>query len=121
MSLITFISDFGSTDHYIASVKASTLKYNSNIQIVDISHQIKKYDISHAAYVFKNVYKEFPQGTIHMICVNHSDYSDDILLFQLNNQYSVHLKQQYQFEIIPQKSLKPQPIFENTESFLPLK
>ena len=33
MPLITFISDFGKSDHYVASVKGSILKHNSNINI----------------------------------------------------------------------------------------
>ena len=60
MSIITFISDFGMSDHYVSSVKASILRYNSSNQIIDISHDIKKYDLSHAAHVFKNVFKIFP-------------------------------------------------------------
>ena len=89
MPLITFISDFGQSDHYVASVKGSILKHNSNIKIVDISHEIKKYDISHAAYVFKNVYKEFPKGTIHVISVNNTDINNGIILFQLDNQFII--------------------------------
>ena len=60
MPIITFISDFGTTDHYVASVKGSVLKYNHNNKIVDISHEVNKYDLSHAAYIFKNIYEEFP-------------------------------------------------------------
>ena len=89
MPIITFISDFGRTDHYVASVEASILKYNPNNNIVNISHQIKKYDLSHAAYVFKNVYKEFPKGSVHIIAVNNSDDKNDIILFQINNQYII--------------------------------
>ena len=40
MSIITFISDFGLKDHYVALVKASIIKYNQNIKIVDISQCI---------------------------------------------------------------------------------
>ena len=35
MPIITFISDFGDTDHYVASVKGSVLKYNTNNKIVE--------------------------------------------------------------------------------------
>ena len=89
MSIITFISDFGMYDHYVSSVKASILKYNSNNKIIDISHDIKKYDLSHAAHVFKNVYKEFPQGSIHIIAVKNYESSENILLFQINNQFII--------------------------------
>ena len=89
MPIITFISDFGNSDHYVASVKGSVLKYNPNNKIIDISHEISKYDLSHAAYVFKNVYKEFPQGSVHIIGVNNSDNDNKIILFQLNNHYVI--------------------------------
>ena len=89
MPIITFISDFGTTDHYVASVKGSVLKYNPNNKIVDISHEVNKYDLSHAAYIFKNIYEEFPQGSVHIIGVNNSDDDNKIILFQLNNQYVI--------------------------------
>lgn len=89
MPIITFISDFGNSDHYVASVKGSVLKYNPNNKIIDVSHEISKYDLSHAAYVFKNVYKEFPQGSVHIIGVNNSDNDNKIILFQLNNHYVI--------------------------------
>ncbi len=87
MPIITFISDFGMSDHYVASVKGSILKYNPNNKIVDISHTISKYDLSDAAYIFKNVYREFPQGSVHIIAVNNSDDQNEIILFQLHNHY----------------------------------
>ena len=89
MSIITFISDFGMYDHYVSSVKASILKYNTNNKIIDISHDIKKYDLSHAAHVFKNVYKEFPQGSTHIIAVKNYESSENILLFQINNHFII--------------------------------
>ena len=89
MPIITFISDFGTTDHYVASVKGSVLKYNPNNKIVDIRHEVNKYDLSHAAYIFKNIYEEFPQGSVHIIGVNNSDDDNKIILFQLNNQYVI--------------------------------
>ena len=89
MPIITFISDFGRTDHYAASVVASILKYNPNNKVVNISHDIAKYDLSHAAYVFKNVYKEFPEESTHIIAVNNSDVINDIILFKMDNHYII--------------------------------
>ena len=88
MAIISFISDFGLSDHYVSSVKASILKYNQNLKIIDISHNINKYDISHAANVFKNVFEEFSDESIHIISVKH-DNNDDIILFQLNGHFII--------------------------------
>ena len=41
------------------------------------------------AAFFKNIYIEFPQGSVHIIGVNNSDDDNKIILFQLNNQYVI--------------------------------
>ncbi len=89
MSIITIISDFGYSDHYVAALKASIFKLNSNLNIVDISHDIKKFNISHAAHVLKNVYNDFPQGTIHVICVKASEKKERILVVKMNEHYFI--------------------------------
>lgn len=70
MAIITFLSDFGETDHYIAAVKAKILSEGPGLPIVDISHNIASCDTAHAAYVLKAVFKEFPEGTVHLVAVN---------------------------------------------------
>ena len=70
MSVITFMSDFGTEDHYVAAVKAAIIRINAGIQIVDISHHISQADIGHAAYVLKSVYKDFPPNTVHLIAID---------------------------------------------------
>lgn len=70
MALITFTSDFGTTDHYVATVRAAILSEDQSQQVIDISHQIKPFDISHAANVLKRSFSEFPKGTVHMVAVD---------------------------------------------------
>ncbi|WP_258104137.1 S-adenosyl-l-methionine hydroxide adenosyltransferase family protein [Marinoscillum sp. MHG1-6] len=70
MAVITFMSDFGREDHYIAAVKGAILRQNPSINIVDISHEVKVGDIGQAAYLLKNVFREFPKGTVHLCAVD---------------------------------------------------
>jgi len=70
MAAITFMSDFGDEDHYVAEVKAAILSQNSVQNIIDISHNIRRHDIGHAAYVIKQVFSSFPAGTVHLIAVD---------------------------------------------------
>lgn len=70
MAIITFLSDFGMSDHYVAAVKAKILTINPNSTVVDISHEIKSGDLAHAAYVLKAVFKDFPEGTIHLAAIS---------------------------------------------------
>ena len=89
MSIITIISDFGYSDHYAAALKASIYKLNSNLNVVDITHDTKKYNISHAANTIRNVYKDFPDGSIHIICVKASEKKERIVVVKINDHYFI--------------------------------
>lgn len=67
MAIITLTSDWGYTDFYQASVKGMIYKYLPSATIVDISHSIKAFDLVEAAFVVKNAYPSFPDGSVHII------------------------------------------------------
>ncbi|GHA78094.1 SAM hydrolase/SAM-dependent halogenase family protein [Pontibacter akesuensis] len=70
MAVITFLSDFGYSDHYVAAVKAKIISLDPQLTVVDISHAIEPYNIAHAEYVFGSVFQDFPVGTVHLIAVD---------------------------------------------------
>jgi S-adenosyl-L-methionine hydrolase (adenosine-forming) len=70
MAVITLTSDLGLKDHYVAVMKGAILSNYPAATIIDISHLIQKFDTSSAAYLLKNAYKSFPQGSVHIIAVN---------------------------------------------------
>jgi hypothetical protein len=79
MAIVTFMSDFGTSDHYVSAVKAKILSINPGLQIIDISHEIEPFNLAHAAFVSKAVYADFPHGTVHLISVN--DHAEKDLRF----------------------------------------
>jgi len=70
MPLITLTTDFGLKDHFAGAVKGAIYNELNNAQIVDISHQITPFSITEAAYIIKNSYINFPEGSIHIIGVD---------------------------------------------------
>ncbi|MDX5348521.1 MAG: SAM-dependent chlorinase/fluorinase, partial [Hymenobacteraceae bacterium] len=70
MALITFTSDFGYTDHYVAAVKAKILSTDVAATIVDVTHAIEPFNIAHGVQVVKAVYQDFPEGTVHIVAVD---------------------------------------------------
>lgn len=70
MALVTFTSDFGRADHYVAAVKAALASKDSSLHIIDISHDIKPFDIANMAFVVGAVFKDFPKGTVHVLGSN---------------------------------------------------
>ncbi len=67
--VITLTTDLGLKDYYVASVKAAILSQCSDAVIIDISHNIPQFDILQTAFVISNSYRDFPEGTIHIIGV----------------------------------------------------
>lgn len=70
MRIITLTTDMGHKDYYVASIKGAIYSKIKQAVVVDISHEIKPFDIAHASYVLKNCFKDFPIGTIHIVGVN---------------------------------------------------
>lgn len=69
MPIITLTTDLGHKDYYLSQVKAKILSQSPDIQIVDITHEIDKFDIAQAAFVLKNVLDDFPKDTVHIVGV----------------------------------------------------
>ncbi len=90
MPIITLTTDFGLKDHFVGAVKGAILKEFSEASIIDISHQITPFSITEAAYVVKNSYQNFPEGTIHIIGVD-SEISQENkpIAIQLENQFFI--------------------------------
>jgi len=70
MSIITLTTDFGTKDHFVGAVKGTIYSELPNARIVDISHHISPFNITETAYILKNAYKSFPEGSIHIIGVD---------------------------------------------------
>ena len=69
MTIVTLTTDFGHKDYSVSVIKAALLQQISNLSIIDISHQISPYNPSETAYVLKNAFRAFPEGSIHIIGV----------------------------------------------------
>ncbi len=90
MTIITLTTDYGLKDHYVSSLKGAIFSENKNVTIVDISHQIDPFNIHQAAYIIKNAYQNFPEGTIHIIGVNAEvSIENEHLVILFNGQYFI--------------------------------
>ncbi|MBX7094258.1 MAG: SAM-dependent chlorinase/fluorinase [Flavobacteriales bacterium] len=70
MAVITLTTDMGDRDYYVAALKGAVLRRLPDARLIDISHKISPFDIAQASFVIRNVYREFPEGTIHIIGIN---------------------------------------------------
>jgi len=88
MAIITLTTDLGIRDNYVASLKASILTQNEDVNIIDISHDIECFNINQATHVLKTCFKNFPKNTIHIITVDDElNSKNEHLLAFYNQQY----------------------------------
>lgn len=68
--VIALLSDFGTRDHYVGSMKGVILGICGDATLVDISHDIAPHDVVEGALELAAVYKYFPAGTIFVAVVD---------------------------------------------------
>jgi S-adenosylmethionine hydrolase len=68
--VISLLSDFGLKDAYVAEMKAVILTICPDAQIVDVSHEIAKFDVLMGAFVLASAVPYFPKGTVHVAVVD---------------------------------------------------
>jgi hypothetical protein len=70
MQIITLTTDNGYHDYYVAAIKGRLHKAFPTAHVIDISHCIKPFNISEAAFQLRCCFQEFAEGTIHIIGVD---------------------------------------------------
>lgn len=70
VSIITLLSDFGLSDPYVAEMKAIILSIHPRVFIVDITHNITKFNIRVGAFVLASAAPYFSARSIHVAVVD---------------------------------------------------
>jgi len=68
--MVALISDFGVDSYYLSAIKSAILEKNKYINIIDITHGIKPFDIVEGAWILHIVTKYLPDETIVWGMVN---------------------------------------------------
>jgi S-adenosyl-L-methionine hydrolase (adenosine-forming) len=70
MSIVTLLTDFGTSDSYVAEMRGVLLTLTPGAVLVDITHSIHPGDVRSAAYVLGRSWHQFPPGTVHLVVVD---------------------------------------------------
>jgi S-adenosylmethionine hydrolase len=68
--VIALLSDFGSRDHYVGTMKGVILGICPDVTLVDITHDITPHDVLDGALELAAAYRFFPAGTIFLAVVD---------------------------------------------------
>jgi len=67
---ITLLTDYGTKDHFVSSMKGVIYSITPEVHIVDISHEVTPHDILEAAFLIRGCYSYFPNRSIHVVVVD---------------------------------------------------
>jgi len=68
--MITLTSDFGLRDSYVAQMKGTILLINPKATIVDITHEVEKFNIRMGAFMLSSAAPFFPKYTVHLAVID---------------------------------------------------
>ncbi|HUR93940.1 MAG TPA: SAM-dependent chlorinase/fluorinase [Gemmatimonadales bacterium] len=70
MPLVTLLTDFGTSDSYVAEMKGVLLGACADALLVDITHAVPPGDVRAGAYLLGRAWHRFPPDTIHLAVVD---------------------------------------------------
>ncbi len=68
--ILTLLTDFGTSDHYVAAMKGVVLSRAPGLTLVDISHHVPAQDVARASWLLAEGAPWFPPGTVHVVVVD---------------------------------------------------
>ena len=68
--VIALLSDFGSKDHYVGTMKGVIVGICPDVMLVDVTHDIQPHDVLDGALELAAAYRFFPLGTIFLAVVD---------------------------------------------------
>jgi S-adenosyl-L-methionine hydrolase (adenosine-forming) len=68
--IVTLLTDFGRQDVYVGVMKGAIATVNSQLQVVDLTHEIPPQNIGVASFCLLNAYAYFPANTVHVAVVD---------------------------------------------------
>ena len=78
--IITLTSDFGTSDFYVAAMKAVLLRGCPEARLIDVTHGVPRHDILCGAITLERAVDGFPPGTTHLAVVDPGVGTDRHLL-----------------------------------------
>ncbi|MCX5805381.1 MAG: SAM-dependent chlorinase/fluorinase [Proteobacteria bacterium] len=70
MQIITLLTDFGLKDPYVGIMKGVIFSINPDLTIIDITHNVSPQDIREGAFLMKEYYPYFKNGTCHVAVID---------------------------------------------------
>jgi S-adenosylmethionine hydrolase len=88
--IVTLTSDFGTSDFYVAAMKAVLIRHCADIRLIDVTHAVPRHDVLCGSITLERAVDGFPPGTIHLAVVDPGVGTDRrLLVTELKGQFII--------------------------------
>jgi S-adenosylmethionine hydrolase len=78
--LVAVLSDYGLKDHYAGTVHGTIKAASPETEVVDITHQVRPFDVVDGALKLRWAYKYFPVGTVFLCLVDPDPTAEPVIV-----------------------------------------
>jgi S-adenosyl-L-methionine hydrolase (adenosine-forming) len=90
MPVVTLTTEWKPDDIYNGIIKGKLSSMSPGIVIVDNAGNIPPFNISHASFIIRNTFNNYPKGSVHIICVHSEAGKDqDYLIVSARDHYFI--------------------------------
>ena len=68
--IVTLLTDFGTSDYFVAAMKGVILSLAPDAALVDVTHEVPPQDVRAGAFTLLAAHDAFPAGTVHLAVVD---------------------------------------------------
>jgi S-adenosyl-L-methionine hydrolase (adenosine-forming) len=90
MPVITLTTEWNPDDFYYGIIKGKICSLSPGSVIIDNAGSIPPFNISHASFIIRNTYNNYPRGSVHIICVHsESNKERDLLIVKARDHFFI--------------------------------
>lgn len=90
MPVVTLTTEWKPDDIYNGIIKGKLSSLSPGIVIIDNAGNIPVFNIAQAAFIIRNTFSNYPEGSVHLICVHSEALKDqDYLIVKARNHFFI--------------------------------
>lgn len=119
MPVVTLTTDWGTKDFYVGAFKGALLSQSPELNLIDISHFVQSFDLLNGAFIFRNAWGQFPEGTVHVIGIT-AQAEAGLIAVKHKNQFFIGMNDGFfslAFDEIPEEIISLKSSAQNYAAF----
>ncbi|MDR2886652.1 MAG: SAM-dependent chlorinase/fluorinase [Bacteroidales bacterium] len=89
MPVITLTTEWKHDDIYGGIIRGKLANMSPGTAVIDNAGNIPVFDIAKAAFIIRNTFENYPEGSVHIICVHSEPGNRECLIVRARNHYFI--------------------------------